>query len=51
MGKIKSVVWINTAKNQLKKNNYYKEKSVQRANTVKNDILDAVKKIYFSEQF
>ena len=52
MGKVISVVWTNTAKNQLKTiYNYYKEKSVQGANNVKNDILDAAKKIYFKEQF
>ncbi|KAF2507243.1 type II toxin-antitoxin system RelE/ParE family toxin [Flavobacterium zhairuonense] len=31
--------------------NYYKEKSFQGANNIKNEILDATKKIHFSEQY
>ncbi|RUT71402.1 type II toxin-antitoxin system RelE/ParE family toxin [Flavobacterium cupreum] len=40
MSTIEKVVWTNTARNQLKSiYNYYKEKSIQGANNVKNDIL------------
>lgn len=36
MGEVQKNVWTNTAKDQLKTiYNYYKEKSVQRANNVK----------------
>ncbi|WP_427875779.1 type II toxin-antitoxin system RelE/ParE family toxin [Flavobacterium sp. MMS24-S5] len=31
--------------------NYYKEKSVQGANNIKNEILNATKNIRFSEQY
>lgn len=46
------VVWTHTAKDQLKTIfNYYKEKSVQGANNIKNEILNAAKNIRFSEQY
>ncbi len=46
------VVWTNNAKDQLKAIfNYYKEKSVQGANNIKNEILNATKDIRFSEQY
>lgn len=52
MSEIKKVVWTNGAKNQLKTIfNFYKEKSLQGANNVKEDILKATKSIYFSEQY
>ncbi|KIC01995.1 hypothetical protein OA88_10635 [Flavobacterium sp. JRM] len=52
MSAIKKVVWTNTAKNQLKGiYAYYKEKSVQGADNVKNDILNSTKNIHFVEQF
>lgn len=52
MDKLLKVVWTYTAKNQLKTiYNYYKEKSVQGANNIKNEILNATKNIRFSEQY
>lgn len=46
------VVWTNNAKDQLKAIfNYYKEKSVQGANNIKNEILNVTKDIRFSEQY
>jgi len=52
MDKLLKVVWTYTAKNQLKTiYNYYKEKSVQGANNIKNEILNATKIIRFSEQY
>lgn len=52
MQKLLKVVWTHTAKNQLRIiYNYYKEKSVQGANAIKNEILDITKKIHFSEQY
>lgn len=52
MSEVKNVVWTNEAKNQLKTIfNFYKEKSVQGANNVKNDILKTTKNIRFSEQY
>lgn len=52
MDKLLEVVWTYTAKNQLKTiYNYYKEKSVQGANNIKNEILNATKNIRFSEQY
>ncbi|MCD0464858.1 type II toxin-antitoxin system RelE/ParE family toxin [Flavobacterium sp. ENC] len=52
MSTIEKVVWTNTARNQLKSiYNYYKEKSIQGANNVKNDILASTKKIHFVEQY
>ncbi|KAF2518023.1 type II toxin-antitoxin system RelE/ParE family toxin [Flavobacterium foetidum] len=52
MDKFLKVIWTNSAKNELKTiYNYYKEKSVQGANNIKNEILDATKKIRFSEQY
>ncbi|MDP5200579.1 type II toxin-antitoxin system RelE/ParE family toxin [Flavobacterium sp. DG2-3] len=46
------VVWTNTAKNQLRTIfNFYKEKSVQGANTIKNEILNTTKKIHFADQY
>lgn len=52
MDKLLKVVWTYTAKNQLRTiYNYYKEKSVQGANNIKNEILNATKNIRFSEQY
>ena len=52
MAEVKKVIWTDTAKNELKTIfNYYKEKSSQGANNVKNDILRAAKEIHFSEQY
>lgn len=52
MSEIQKIVWTNSAKDQLKTIfNYYKERSLQGANNVKDDILNAAKKINFSEQF
>lgn len=52
MEKLLKVVWTNTAKNQLKIiYNYYKEKSVQGADSIKSEILNATKNIRFSEQY
>ncbi|WP_125722929.1 type II toxin-antitoxin system RelE/ParE family toxin [Flavobacterium ustbae] len=46
------VVWTHTAKNHLRTIfNFYKEKSIQGANNIKNEILDATKKIHFAEQY
>ena len=40
MSKVKNVVWTNAAKNQLKTIfNFYKEKSIQGANKLKDDIF------------
>lgn len=52
MDKCLKVVWTHTAKKQLQTiYNFYKEKSVQGANNIKNEILDTTKKIHFSEQY
>lgn len=52
MDKFLKVVWTHTAKNQLKTiYNYYKEKSVQGANNIKSEILNATKNICFKEQY
>ncbi|MEZ0131278.1 type II toxin-antitoxin system RelE/ParE family toxin [Flavobacterium sp. LBUM151] len=52
MSEVKNVVWTNEAKNQLKTIfNFYKEKSVQGANNLKDDILKTTKNIRFSEQY
>ena len=52
MSEIQKIVWTNSAKDQLKTIfNYYKERSLEGANNVKDDILNAAKKINFSEQF
>ncbi|SFD80045.1 type II toxin-antitoxin system RelE/ParE family toxin [Flavobacterium phragmitis] len=52
MEKRLKVVWTNTAKNQLRTIfNYYKEKSEQGANNIKNEILNSTKNIRFSEQY
>ncbi|MBF4515418.1 type II toxin-antitoxin system RelE/ParE family toxin [Flavobacterium sp. ANB] len=46
------MVWTNVAKDQLKTiYYYYKEKSQQGANSIKNDILKITKNIHFSEQY
>ncbi len=46
------VVWTNQAKESLKKiYNYYKDKSLQGAKKVKNDILQSPKTIYYSKQY
>ncbi|MRX38932.1 hypothetical protein GJU43_06575 [Flavobacterium sp. LC2016-23] len=52
MNTIEKVVWTNTARNQLNTiYNYYKEKSIQGANNIKNDILASTKSIHFGEQY
>ncbi|RED26760.1 plasmid stabilization system protein ParE [Flavobacterium cutihirudinis] len=52
MDKSLKVVWTNTAKNELKTIfSYYKEKSLQGANNLKNEILKVTKEIHFSEQY
>jgi len=52
MSEVKSVIWINEAKNQLKSIfNFYKEKLIQGANNVKDDILKATKSRHFCEQY
>ncbi|MFQ6602742.1 type II toxin-antitoxin system RelE/ParE family toxin [Flavobacterium sp. C3NV] len=52
MSKIRKVVWTNTAKDQLKTiYNYYKEKSLQGAINLKNDVLSSTKGIRFVEQY
>lgn len=51
MAKLKKV-WTNTAKHQLKAiYQYYKLKSVQTANTVKNEIFQAINDLHFAEQY
>ncbi|MEX2379112.1 MAG: type II toxin-antitoxin system RelE/ParE family toxin [Vicingaceae bacterium] len=51
MGKLE-VVWTNQAKNSLKAiYDYYKEKSLQGAKKVKNDLLQSPKTIYYSIQY
>ncbi|RKR05898.1 plasmid stabilization system protein ParE [Flavobacterium sp. 90] len=52
MGEVKKIIWTDSAKNQLKNIfNYYKEKSVQGANNIKNDILKIKKDIHFTGQY
>lgn len=52
MEKFIKVVWTYTAKNQLQKIfNYYKEKSIQGANNIKNEILNSTKNIHFIDQY
>ncbi|MFH7005536.1 type II toxin-antitoxin system RelE/ParE family toxin [Flavobacterium bizetiae] len=52
MSKVRKVIWTNTAKDQLRTiYNYYKEKSLQGAINVKNDILSSTKSIHFIEQY
>jgi len=52
MEKFLKVVWTTTAKNQLRTIfDYYKEKSVQAASNIKNEILDSTKNVSFSEQY
>lgn len=52
MGKVRKVVWTDTAKDQLKTiYNYYKEKSLQGAINIKNDILSSTKSIHFVDQY
>ena len=52
MAEVGKIIWTITAKNQLKTIfNYYKEKSVQGAKNVKDDILKVTSKIHFAEQY
>ncbi|KRD58072.1 hypothetical protein ASE40_17175 [Flavobacterium sp. Root935] len=52
MEKFIKVVWTYTAKNQLQTIfNYYKEKSIQSANNIKNEILNSTKNIHFIDQY
>jgi len=52
MEKFIKVVWTYTAKNQLQTIfNYYKEKSIQGANNIKNEILNSTKNIHFIDQY
>jgi len=52
MSEVKKIIWTNTAKNQLKTIfNYYKEKSVQGANKIKDDIFKSTNSIRFTEQY
>ena len=52
MSTIRKVVWTNTAKDQLNTiYNYHKEKSLQGAINLKNDILSSSKSIHFVEQY
>jgi plasmid stabilization system protein ParE len=51
MAKLKKV-WTNTAIHQLKAiYQYYKLQSVQTANTVKNEIFQAINDLHFAEQY
>lgn len=46
------IIWTNTAKDQLKAIfEYYKVKSLQGAQNVKNDILKASRELHFVEQY
>ena len=46
------IIWSNTAKDQLKAIfEYYKVKSLQGAQNVKNDILKATRELHFVEQY
>ncbi|PWA11284.1 type II toxin-antitoxin system RelE/ParE family toxin [Flavobacterium laiguense] len=46
------IIWTNTAKDQLKAIfEYYKVKSLQGAQNVKNDILKATRGLHFVEQY
>jgi len=52
MSQIKKIIWTNTAKDELKTIfNFYKEKSVQGANRVKEDIFKTTSTIHFAEQY
>ncbi|OXE99121.1 plasmid stabilization system protein ParE [Flavobacterium araucananum] len=52
MSEVKKIIWTSEAKNQLKTIfNYYKERSVQGANNLKNDILEVTGKVHFREQY
>lgn len=52
MSDVKMIIWTNIAKDQLKTIfNYYKEKSVQGADNVKKDILNATRNLHFSTQY
>lgn len=52
MGEVKKIIWTDSAKEQLKNIfNYYKEKSVQGADNIKNYILKITKNIHFTEQY
>ncbi|MFV5693576.1 type II toxin-antitoxin system RelE/ParE family toxin [Flavobacterium sp. LT1R49] len=51
MDKLK-IIWTNTAKTQLKTIfDYYKEKSVQGATNVKDDILKITRELRYIEQY
>jgi plasmid stabilization system protein ParE len=51
MDKLK-VIWTHTAKTQLKTIfDYYKEKSVQGATNVKDDILKITRELRYAEQY
>lgn len=46
------IIWTNTAKDELKAIfEYYKVKSLQGAQNVKNDILKASRELHFVEQY
>lgn len=46
------IIWADDAKKALKTiHAYYKKKSVQGANNVKRDLLEAPKTIHFSKQY
>jgi plasmid stabilization system protein ParE len=52
MSEVKKIIWTNIAKDQLKTIfNYYKEKSLQGANKVKDDILRSTNALHFTEQY
>lgn len=51
MGKLE-IIWTKQAKDSLKSiYDYYKEKSLQGAKKVKNDLLQSPKTIYYSKQY
>ena len=46
------IIWSKQAKQAVKSiYDFYKEKSVQGAKNVKNDLLQALKTIHFAEQY
>ena len=46
------IIWSEQARESLKKiHDFYKEKSIQRARNVKNDLLKAPKTINYSKQY
>lgn len=47
-----TIIWTKQAKESLKSiYDYYKEKSLQGARNVKNDLLQSPKTIYYSKQY